>query len=158
MAGPQAYSTVGPDFKDIVAGIVADVQSAWPDIEPRNITVDVLPIELSTSEPYAVIVPGDIVMEAGAGNSSVHGVLQVFSFTVYGSFPIADTENVPFAKVDRADALIQLLMASIRYKGTYELPFVPRVGMTDPEPSRARMILEIEFTTRCENWRYDAKE
>lgn len=144
-------SKFGDDLKVVIAGIVADITAACPDVQ--KIYVDRSLNEAAHSR-FAVVVPGGVQM--GFEEASLPTVLQSASFSIYWVEKVTDDDAVIANKIDRADAIIDQLMAAIHYLGIYELPMVPRVIFAEQEPSRDRSILQIDFTVRWVNWRHAA--
>lgn len=149
-------SNFGTDLKAIIAGIVDAIREAWPDVVKVHVDRNI--IEDPTT-PRAVIVPGGVNMISGGsdpGSSTIKTVLQQFSFSIFLIERITEGADIIGDKIDRADALIDELMASSQFLGTYELPMVPRVELAEEEPDMKRTVLQIDFEVQCLNWKHGA--
>jgi hypothetical protein len=149
-------SKFGDDYRAVLAGIVAAIRAAWPDVikvyADRNLIED-------PNTPRAVVVPGDIDMISGGSDprsSGIKTILQVFPFSIFLVERITQDMDVIERKVSRADALIDQLMADVQFLGVYELPQVTAVKMAEEEPDPKVMILQIDFNVQCLNWKHGA--
>lgn len=145
------YSKFGDALKAIIEGIDAAIETAWNDVPGERRFVDRNQTECTTL-PYSVVVPHDVQMDLSV--VSVREILQIFSFTIYLIDEIEPDSNLVYQKINRADAVIELLMASNHFLSMYELPIVTRVSIAEADPDPAVSVLEIDFTVQAANYKH----
>lgn len=150
------YSQFSEDLTQLLVWLSEDCRAAWPELTTVQIIVDRAFTEQQFAS-YAVIVPEGITMRGQEdGVVAIPYVEQSYSFTIFKRTKIRKGDNVILDKVAAANALVKILMASLRYHATFERPFVPTVDLAEEKPNPDYSVFAIEFTVRGVNFRHAA--
>lgn len=117
-------SQVAPDAKAIRAQIDTDIKTAWPDIlsiEENNPRLPNLKV------PYAVRKLASVDMAFNGGVTKKH----TLSYQILGRFPWPTTGTYEDAKLDRGQALMDLLEANSTYANVGLLPIVSSLDFAE---------------------------
>lgn len=150
------YSQFYDDFVQLLTWLSEDCRAAWPELTAKQILVDRSFVEQQFGS-YAVIIPDGLTMRGQEeGACPIPMVEQSYSFTIIKVFKLRKGDNVILEKAAQANALVKVLMASLRYHSVFELPFVPSVDFTEEKPNPDIAIFAMEFRLRTQNYRHAA--
>lgn len=145
------FSQFEEDLKTIIAGYVAAVNTAWPDIPATSIFVDRAPIERPNLPNVSIVVEG-LVMSAGP-EATVKGIYQTFGAMFHLRERVEEESNVMYQKINRMNRLTAALMANRHFLNAYELPIVDLIELAEEEPRIDVAESSLHFVVNAENYR-----